>query len=347
MKLNIPFNSPHIINNEISNIKKASNLNSFSANGYFTKKCEKFLKIKLKSKEALLVNSCTAALEMCALLLNIKKGDQIIMPSFTFVSSANAFVLRGGVPVFVDIDPKTCNIEANKIENLISKKTKVILVVHYAGISCDMEPILKIAKKYKLFVIEDMAHAFLSSYKKKPLGSIGDLATISFHETKNIHCGEGGALLINNPVFINRSKVLRDKGTNRELFNKNLVRKYTWIDLGSSYGLSEINAAFLHGQLLQSNKITKRRKKIFDIYHKELKLLEIKGLIKRPTVPNYSAYNGHIYYILIYNKKRKLLVDYLKKKISRQYFIMCLFIHLHLVKKRFNKNYAEKHKQYF
>ena len=314
MKLNIPFNSPNIFNNEKSNINKVSILNSYSANGYFTKKCEMFLKQKLKTKEALLVNSCTSALEMCAILLNIKKGDQIIMPSFTFVSSANAFVLRGGVPVFVDIDPKTCNIDVNKIKSSINKKTKAILVVHYAGISCDMESIQRIAKKHKLFVIEDMAHAILSSYKKKPLGSIGDLATLSFHETKNIHCGEGGALLINNPTFINRSKILRDKGTNRDLFNKKIVRKYTWIDIGSSFGLSEINAAFLYAQLIKSYKITKKRKKLFDIYHRELKILEKKNFIKRPTVPNYSDYNGHIYYILVNNNKRQLLINFLKKR---------------------------------
>ena len=177
-----------------------------------------------------------------------------------------------------------------------------------------MDPIVKIAQKYKLYVIEDMAHALLSSYKNKPLGSIGDLATVSFHETKNIHCGEGGALLINNPIFINRSKILRDKGTNRDLFNKKIIRKYTWIDIGSSFGLSEINAAFLYEQLLNSYKITKKRKKLFDIYQRELKILEKNNLIKRPTVPNYSDYNGHIYYILVNKNKMHLLINYLKKR---------------------------------
>jgi dTDP-4-amino-4,6-dideoxygalactose transaminase len=191
---------------------------------------------------------------MCALLLNIKKGDEIIMPSYTFVSTANAFVLRGGKPVFVDIDPNTCNIDPSKIKQAISKKTKAIVVVHYAGVSCDMDPIIKIAKQHKLYVIEDAAQAILSTYKGKPLGSIGDLATLSFHETKNIHCGEGGALLINNPKFIKRAKILRDKGTNRDLFNQNMVKKYTWVDYGSSYGLSEINAAFLYSQLKQAKK---------------------------------------------------------------------------------------------
>ena len=310
----IKFNSPSLNNDELLSINKLKKYNSFSSGGIFAKKCSKWLKTNINCKEALLTHSCTAALEMCALLLNIKLDDEIIMPSYTFVSTANAFVLRGGRPVFVDIDQNTCNIDPSNIEKAITKKTKAIIVVHYAGISCDMDPILKIAKKFKLYVIEDAAQAILSSYKGKLLGSIGDLATFSFHETKNIHCGEGGALLINNSKFIKRAKVIRDKGTNRDLFNKNMVKKYTWLDYGSNYGLSEVNAAILYSQLKQAKKITKKRIEIFNQYHKLLKNLEIRKLIKRPKVPNYTKHNGHMYYMIVHKNKRELLINYLKKK---------------------------------
>tara|TARA_Y100000389_G_C17412016_1_gene491493 strand:- start:71 stop:1228 length:1158 start_codon:yes stop_codon:yes gene_type:complete len=316
----ISFNFPYSKNLEVKNIKTLSKLKHYSGNGNFTKKCSSWLIKNLKCKEALLVNSCTAALEMCAILLNVKEKDEIIMPSFTFVSTANAFVLRGGTPVLVDIDPLTLNIDHTKIESCITKKTKAIVVVHYAGVSCEMDEIMKIAKKHKLYVIEDSAHAILSSYKNKPLGSIGDLATLSFHETKNIHCGEGGALLINNPKFIKRAKIIRDKGTNRDLFNKKIIKKYTWVDLGSSYVLSEINAAFLYAQFLKAKKITKYRKNLFSLYHKKLNQLELKGFIKRPKVPKYSVNNGHIYYIHIFKKKRAQLIEYLKKNLIYSVF---------------------------
>ena len=309
----IYFNSP-ILCNYKKNFNKIIQLRNYSNNGYFSKKSSKWLIQNLKVKDALLVHSCTAALEICALLLNIKRGDEIIMPSYTFVSTANAFVLRGGTPVFVDIDSETLNIDPNKIEKAITKKTKAIVAVHYAGISCDMDPILKIAKKYKLYVIEDAAQAILSSYKGRPLGSIGDLATLSFHDSKNIHCGEGGALLINNKKFIKRAKIIRDKGTNRDDFNNNIVKKYTWIDLGSSYGLSEINAAFLYSQLKQAQKITTKRLAIFKLYNKLLENLEIKKIIKRPKIPTYAKSNGHMYYILVKNNKRDKLIKYLKQK---------------------------------
>ena len=296
------------------NFKKLKKFNHYSNSGKFTNDCEQWLNKNIKSKTCLLVHSCTAALEMCSLLLNIKKDDEVIMPSYTFVSTANAFILRGGKPVFIDVDPDTCNIDPSKIEKAITKKTRAIIAVHYAGVSCDMDKILKIAKKNSLYIVEDMAQGILSSYKNRPLGSIGDLATISFHETKNIHCGEGGALLINNPKFIKRAKIIRDKGTNRDLFNQNIVNKYTWVDYGSSYGLSEINAAFLYSQLKQAKKIIKKRLMIFNHYHKLLKNLEIKNIIKRPLIPKYAKHNGHIYYILIRNNKRDKLMDYLKQK---------------------------------
>ena len=314
MTKKISFNIPLLAGGEINNLLKLNKLKHYSANGFFTNKCELWLKKNINCKEALLVHSCTAALEMCALLLNVKKNDEIIMPSYTFVSTANAFVLRGGVPVFVDIDPKTLNIDPKKIEKAITKKTKAIVAVHYAGVSCDMDPILKIAKKYKLYVIEDAAQAILSSYKGRPLGSIGDLATLSFHDSKNIHCGEGGALLINNKKFIKRAKILRDKGTNRDDFNNNVVKKYTWVDLGSSYGLSEINAAFLYAQLLKAKKIIIKRLKIFNLYHSLLQTLEITNVIKRPTIPTYVKPNGHMYYILVKKNKRDKFIKYLKQK---------------------------------
>ena len=308
----IVFNSPSTIG--LKNISSLKKYNYFSSNGIFTKQCQQWLRDNIKCKEALLVHSCTAALEMCTILLNIKKKDEVIMPSYTFVSTANAFVMRGGRPVFVDIDSATCNIDPSKIEQAITKKTKAIVVVHYAGVSCDMDPIVAIAKKHKLYIIEDAAQAILSSYNGRPLGSIGDLATISFHETKNVHCGHGGALIINDPKFIKRAKILRDKGTNRDLFNQNIVKKYTWVDYGSSYGLSEINAAFLYGQLKQAKKIIKKKLEIFKFYHKLFKNLEIKKLITRPKIPAYTKANGHIYYILVKKNKRDKLIKYLQQK---------------------------------
>ena len=317
---NILFNNPITNISLFHDFRKLKKYNHFSSNGIFTKQCEQWLRDNIKCKEALLVHSCTAALEMCAILLNIKKDDEVIMPSYTFVSTANAFVMRGGRPIFVDIDPATCNIDSSKIEQAITKKAKAIVVVHYAGVSCNMDPIVAIAKKYKLYIIEDAAQAILSSYKGRPLGSIGDLATISFHETKNVHCGEGGALIINNPKFIKRAKIIRDKGTNRDLFNQNMVKKYTWVDYGSSYGLSEINAAFLYGQLKQAKKITKKRLTIFKLYHKLLENLEIKKLITRPTIPSYAKTNGHMYYILVKNNKRDKLIKYLQQKKTNTVF---------------------------
>ena len=308
----ILFNSPSVVG--LKNIIVLKKYNHFSSKGILTKQCEQWLRDNIKCKEALLVHSCTAALEMCAMLINIKKEDEVIMPSYTFVSTANAFVIRGARPVFIDIDPAICNIDPSKIEQAITKKTKAIVVVHYAGVSCDMNSIVAIAKKHKLYIIEDAAQAILSSYKGVPLGSIGDLATISFHETKNVHCGEGGALIINNSKFIKRAKIIRDKGTNRDLFNQNMVKKYTWVDYGSSYGLSEINAAFLYSQLKQAKIITRKRLAIFKLYHKLLEDLEIKKLITRPTIPAYAKGNGHMYYILIKNNKRDKLIKYLQQK---------------------------------
>ena len=315
MKKKIYFNVPDNSGHQISNLQNIKKIKTFSAGGDVTKKCEKWLIKNIKCKEALLVHSCTAALEMCALLLNIKKGDEIIMPSYTFVSTANAFVLRGGIPVFVDIDNLTCNIDPKKVENKINKKTKAIVVVHYAGISCDMDKIIKIAKKNNVYIVEDAAQSILSYYKTRPLGSIGDLATFSFHETKNIHCGQGGALLINNSKFIKRAKIIRDKGTNRDLFKKNIVKKYTWVDYGSSYALTEILSMFLIKQLYKAKSIINHRISIFNEYHKLLKNLEEKNNIVRPFLPKYSNHNGHIYFLYLKNKtQRDSLINHLKSK---------------------------------
>jgi dTDP-4-amino-4,6-dideoxygalactose transaminase len=337
MTKKISFNIPRLAGGEINNLLKLNKLKHYSSNGYFTNKCELWLKKNINCKEALLVHSCTAALEMCALLLNIKKNDEIIMPSYTFVSTANAFVLRGGVPVFVDIDPKTLNIDPKKIEKAVTKRTKAIVAVHYAGVSCDMDPILKIAKKYKLYMIEDAAQAILSSYKGRPLGSIGDLATLSFHDSKNIHCGEGGALLINNKKFIKRAKILRDKGTNRDDFNNNVVKKYTWVDIGSSYGLSEINAAFLYAQLSESKSIIKNRIKAWNIYHNLFYKLEKEKKITRPIKQSYTKSNAHIYYIIVKKKIRDQLIKYLK---SQKIFAIFHYVPLHSSNffMKYNKN---------
>lgn len=338
MVKNIPFNIATTNVNYNNNLYKLKKNNHFSSNGQFTKKCEQWLKKNIKCKEALLVHSCTAALEMCALLLNIKAGDEIIMPSYTFVSTANAFVLRGGVPVFVDIETKTLNIDPNKIEKVITKKTKAIIAVHYAGVSCNMDPILKIARKYKLYVIEDAAQAILSSYKGRPLGSIGDLGTLSFHDSKNIHCGEGGALLINNNKLIKKAKIIRDKGTNREAFNNNFVKKYTWVSIGSSYGLSEINAAFLYTQLSKAKSIIKKRIEIWNNYHHLFYKLENEKKLVRPNIPIYAKDNAHIYYLVLRKNIRDKLIKYLK---SKNIITLFHYIPLHtspFFKKHFKKN---------
>ena len=312
----ILFNIPYSTSQKIFKINniKSQNHYSGSGSGFFTKKCTDWLIKNIKCKEALLVHSCTAALEMCAILLNIKPGDEIIMPSYTFVSTANAFVLRGGKPVFIDVDCKTLNIDPKNIEKSITKNTKAIVVVHYAGISCDMDIVMKIAKKHKLFVVEDAAQSIMGKFKKKQLGSIGDLATVSFHETKNVHCGEGGALLINNKKFIKRAKIIRDKGTNRDDFNNNLTKKYSWVDIGSSYCLSEINASFLFAQLKLVNYITRKRVKIWNTYHKYFEKLEIEKKIIRTFIPKYAKNIAHMYWIIVDKKYRNKLISYLRMR---------------------------------
>ena len=314
-KNNIPFNKPFFTGKELKYIYEAVHSNwNISGNGPFTKKCHKWLEDNLNVQKALLTHSCTAALEMAAMLADIQPGDEIIMPSFTFVSTANAFVLRGGVPVFVDIRPDTLNIDESKIEAAITEKTKAIVPVHYAGVACEMDAIMKIANKHNLLVIEDAAQAILSEYKGRKLGYIGHLGCLSFHETKNIISGEGGALLINDERFIERSEIIWEKGTDRQRFFRGEIDKYSWMDIGSSYLPSDIIAAFLYAQLEHAEEIINKRIKDFNTYYDLLKPLEDDGLIQLPHVPKDYKHNGHLFYIITKShKKQQELILYLKQ----------------------------------
>lgn len=309
----LPFNKPFIIENEFKYIEDAIiNKGILRGDGVYTKKCHEFLENKLNCKKALLTHSCTAALEMSAILLDLKAGDEVIMPSYTFVSTANAFVLRGAIPVFVDIKPDTLNIDENLIEQAITPKTKAICVVHYAGVACEMDKILEIAKKYNLAVIEDAAQGVGSFYKGKPLGTIGDMGCFSFHETKNIISGEGGALIINNEKYIERAEIIREKGTNRSKFFRGQVDKYTWVDIGSSYLPSDMIAAFLYSQLENMDKINKKRMEVWNEYHLFFKQYE--NIIKRPYCPNDCIHNAHMYYVLFKNlETRTKFIDFMKE----------------------------------
>ena len=275
------------------------NDDQLSGDGKFTKSATSIIKGITGSCSPLLTHSCTGALEMTALLLDIKPGDEIIMPSYTFVSTANAFALRGGVPVFIDIRLDTLNIDENRIEQAITPKTKAIVVVHYAGVACEMNTILEISKKHNIPVIEDAAQGIMAKYNGSPLGSIGKFGCLSFHETKNIHSGEGGALLINNEKYIERAEIIREKGTNRSQFFRGQVDKYRWVDIGSSYLPGELTAAFLAGQLEHAEEITQKRLDIWDKYHEIFQDLEKSEKVRRPIIPEECEHNGHIYYLLL------------------------------------------------
>lgn len=310
----IPFNKPYMTGREIENIQKAHANGHLSGDGAFTRECHKKLESLTGCSKALLTHSCTAALEMAALLINLMPGDEVIMPSFTFVSTANAFVLRGAVPVFVDIRPDTLNIDETLIEAAITPRTRAICVVHYAGVSCEMDSIMAIARKHGLKVIEDAAQGIYSSYKGRPLGSIGDLGCLSFHETKNIISGEGGALLINDPLLIERAEIIREKGTNRSRFFRGQVDKYTWVDKGSSYLPSELTAAFLSAQLDDGEEITRRRLHIWNHYHEWANLHEMRGQLQRPSVPAECQHNAHMYYLLLQDlESRSQFIESMKK----------------------------------
>jgi dTDP-4-amino-4,6-dideoxygalactose transaminase len=294
----IPFNRPYLTGNEFDNIRKAHEIGRLSGDGEFTLRCQALIEKMVGVGKALLTHSCTAALEMSALLADVQPGDEIIMPSYTFVSTANAFVLRGGIPIFVDIREDTLNIDEDLIESAITPRTRAIVVVHYAGVACDMDKILAIAKRHNILVIEDAAQAIASTYKGRSLGGLGDLGCLSFHETKNVISGEGGALLIGNSIFADRSEIIREKGTDRSRFFRGQVDKYTWCDIGSSFLPGEITAAFLAAQLEDSDFIYDERMRAWTEYHLELKSLEDRGLIRRPIIPVDCAHNAHMYYVL-------------------------------------------------
>jgi len=310
----IPFNKPYLSGKETEYIKQAVISGKISGDGIFTKKCHEFFEKKYGFTKVLLTTSCTDALEMAAILLDIKEGDEIIAPSYTFVSTVNAFVLRGAKIVFCDSGKENPNIDVEQIEKLITPKTKAIVPVHYAGIACDMDKIMALANKYNLFVVEDAAQAIDSFYKGKPLGSIGHLAAFSFHETKNIISGEGGMLVINDERFIKRAEIIREKGTNRSAFFRGEIDKYGWVDIGSSFLPSEIIAAFLNAQIENLNDIQTNRKHIWNKYNEGLKPLE-KLNIKLPFIPNFSTNNAHMYYIVCRNlKERSAIISFLKEK---------------------------------
>ena len=295
----IPFNTPYMTGRELEYIAPAHAAGHLSGDGPFTKRCHARLEEMTRSKVALLTQSCTAALEMAAILAELEPGDEVIMPSFTFVSTANAFVLRGAVPVFVDIRADTLNIDESKIEAAITPRTKAICVVHYAGVACEMDAIMALATQYGLLVIEDAAQAISSTYKGRPLGGIGEFGALSFHETKNVISGEGGALLVNDEAYIARAEIIREKGTNRSKFFRGQVDKYTWVDIGSSYLPSEIIAAFLAAQLDEADQIYARRMAIWDRYHAWAEPLERQGILRRPIIPAHCTHNAHMYYLLL------------------------------------------------
>lgn len=309
----IPFNWPHMTGKELYYIAEAHFKGKLAGDGPFTKLCHNWLEQRTSSHKALLTHSCTAALEMAALLLDIKAGDEIIMPSYTFVSTANAFALRGGVPVFVDIRRDTLNLDERLIEAAITSRTRAIAVVHYAGVACEMDAILEIAQRHGLPVVEDAAQGVMSSYKGRALGSIGDIGAYSFHETKNVISGEGGALLVNDAALALRAEIIREKGTDRSRFFRGEVDKYTWQDVGSSFLPGELIAAFLWAQLEEADRITAARLASWQYYHQLLAPLEAKGLLRRPVIPDHCQHNAHMYYVLLAaGIDRQRLLDTLK-----------------------------------
>ncbi len=317
----IPFNRPYVTGKEFAYIEEAIANLRLSGAGPFTRRCQQRLQDLLGCGGVLLTHSGTGALEMAALLADIQLGDEIIMPSFTFVSTANAFVLRGGVPVFVDVRPDTLNLDENQIEAAITSRTRAIAPVHYAGVACEMRVILEIADKHGLYVIEDAAQGLLSRYRERALGSFGACAALSFHETKNVMSGEGGALLVNEPAWLERAEILWEKGTDRTKFSRGQVDKYTWVDIGSSFLMSDLAAAFLYAQIEQAEVITAARLAIWARYHTAFEPLEAEGWVRRPRVPPDCDHNGHIYYLLVANlATRDALIEALKAAGSQAVF---------------------------
>ncbi|MDY7577585.1 dTDP-4-amino-4,6-dideoxygalactose transaminase [Herbaspirillum sp. RTI4] len=295
----IPFNWPYMTGKEMHYIAEAHVNGRLAGDGPFTKRCHGWLESRTGCDKALLTHSCTAALEMASLLLDIQPGDEVIMPSYTFVSTANAFVLRGGIPVFVDIRADTLNLDENLIEPAITSRTRVIVPVHYAGVACEMDTIMSIANRHDLKVVEDAAQGVMATYKGHALGSIGHMGAYSFHETKNVISGEGGALLVNDPDLVSRAETIREKGTDRNRFFRGEVDKYTWQEMGSSFLPGELIAAFLWAQLEEADRITQKRLTSWRRYHELLAPLESKGLIRRPIVPDECQHNAHMYYVIL------------------------------------------------
>ncbi len=309
----IPFHRPYITGQELTYLADACAQEKLSGDGPFTKRCHGWLETQTRSQKALLTHSATAALEMAALLLDLTPGDEVIMPSYTFVSTANAFVLRGAVPVFIDIRPDTLNMDETLIEAAITPKTRALAPVHYAGVSCEMDTIMTLAQKYNLSVVEDAAQGLMASYKGRPLGSIGDLGVFSFHETKNVISGEGGSLLVNKSQLIEKAEIIREKGTNRSSYFRGEVDKYTWQEMGSSYLPGELIAAFLWAQLEKAQEITAERLKLWAFYQELLKPLEEEGLLRRPVIPDECCHNAHIYYVVLSPKfDRQHVLEQLK-----------------------------------
>lgn len=323
----IPFNWPYMTGKELRYMAEAHTNGRLAGDGPFTKRCHQWLEDHTHCSKALLTHSCTAALEMAALLLDIAPGDEIIMPSYTFVSTASAFVLRGGVPVFVDIRADTLNLDERLIEAAITPRTRGIAVVHYAGVACEMDAIMAIARRHSLKVVEDAAQGIMSSYDGRPLGSIGDLGAYSFHETKNVISGEGGALLINDPALASRAEIIREKGTDRGRFFRGEVDKYTWQEVGSSFLPGELTAAFLWAQLEEAKAITETRLSLWRRYHQLLEPLESEGILRRPILPNGAEHNAHMYYVLLAPgvDRRKVLEELGRKSI----FAVSHYVPLH------------------
>ena len=315
MSLKYDFNIPPVVGTEIEYLKDVISKHKICGDGEYTKKCDAWLEEKTGSAKALLTTSCTHATEMAALLCNIQQGDEVIMPSFTFVSTANAFILRGATALFVDIRPDTMNIDEKLIEAAITEKTKAIVPVHYAGVACEMDFITEVAKRNHLFVVEDAAQGVMSTYKGKALGTIGDFGCYSFHETKNYSMGEGGALLIQNPEYVEEAEIVREKGTNRSKFFRGQIDKYTWVDAGSSYLPSELNAAYLYAQLEQADIINESRLACWNRYYELLKPLADQGKIELPGVPEECVHNAHMFYIKTKDlKERTAFIDFMKKE---------------------------------
>lgn len=319
----IHFNVPPFVGTEFKYMQEAVENHKICGDGPFTEKCDKWMEKRFNASKVMLTTSGSSALDMAALLCGIKPGDEVILPSFTFSSTANSFVLAGATLVFVDIRPDTMNIDENKIESAITEKTKVICPVHYAGVACEMDTIMSIAKKYNLIVVEDAAQAVMSSYKGKACGTIGDFGCYSFHETKNYSMGEGGAIVINNAAYIEKAEILREKGTNRSQFFRGQVAKYNWVDFGDSYLQSDLNAAYLWAQLEVAEEINNNRLDTWNAYRESLKTLEEKGLIELPVIPDECVHNAHMFYIKCKDlETRQAYIKYMKEMIFYVYFTM-------------------------